>query len=436
MAEPALDPDTNQVLIGRVLFMLKALHEAEKIRKRGYESASWRGQLGGFRCALEIIVGPEATSEILKVVREETRKSLGELAGDYLMQRAFPSVEPEHDNSGYMYVALGQHDKALDEGLIALERNPISARRYTFLVGCYILLNRLREAQALVEEAELKNIDSLGLHFCSYKLAFLNRDALGMEEQVAWGMGKPGIEDVMLSLQAGAHAFFGQLSVAREFSRRAISSAQQLGDEDSALRYQVDAALSEALFGNADAARQPAEFALRLSHHRYVKYKAALALGFAGDTANVKALIDDFHTTFPDEEVVQSNYLPTLNAQLALNADDAFKAIETLHAAPYELGNLGRAALFPVFLRGEAFLIAHKRNEAAFEFHKILDHPGIALDEPTGIRARLELAHSYAMQGDTAKASAAYQEFLALWKDADPDIPILKQAKAEYVKLQ
>jgi predicted Zn-dependent protease len=172
-----------------------------------------------------------------------------------------------------------------------------------------------------------------------------------------------------------------------------------------------------------------------------VQYGAALALALAGDMSRANVLADDLDKRFPEDTLVQFNYLPTTRAQLALIRKDYSSAIDTLQtAASYELGvqaNIGfTGALYPVYVRGQAGLAAHQGNEAAAEFQKILDHRGIVLNEPIGALAHLQLGRAYAMQGDTTKARAAYQDFLTLWKDADPDIPILKQAKAEYAKLQ
>jgi predicted Zn-dependent protease len=191
----------------------------------------------------------------------------------------------------------------------------------------------------------------------------------------------------------------------------------------------------EALFGNAAEARQLAASALGLSIGPYVQYGAALALASAGDAARAKALADDLDHRFPEGTDVQLIWLPTLRAQLALSHNDAAEAIDALQtAAPYELGK--DAALYPVYVRGQAYLAAHKSSEAVAEFQKILDHRGVVGNEPIGALAHLQIGRAYAMQGDTAKGKEAYQDFLALWKDADPDIPILIAAKAEYAKLK
>jgi predicted Zn-dependent protease len=220
-----------------------------------------------------------------------------------------------------------------------------------------------------------------------------------------------------------------------------MASAERAEEKETAALYESDAALREALLGNAAEARQRAAAALSLPRGRDVQYGAALALAFAGDATRAHALANDLVKRWPDDTIVKFNYLPTIRAQLALNRNDASQAIEVLQAvAPYELGLPGTAAfspgLYPVYVRGEAYLAGHQGSEAAAEFQKILDHRGVVLNEPIGALAHLQLGRAYAMSGDTAKSRTAYQDFFALWKDADPDIPILKQAKAEYAKLQ
>ena len=237
-------------------------------------------------------------------------------------------------------------------------------------------------------------------------------------------------------------AYSGRLEKARELSRQAEASAQRAGEKEGAAAYVASAALIEALFGNATQARQQATKALSLSTARDNQYAVALALGFAGDTARVQVLTDDLAKRFPEDTVAQFNYLPTLRGQLALNRDESSKAIDALEAAsPYELGGPGQAlfvffTLYPVYVRGEAYLGAHRSTEAGTEFQKIIDHPGIVVNEPIGALAHLQVGRAYAMQGDIAKAKAAYQDFLTLWKEADSDIPVFIAAKSEYAKLQ
>jgi len=262
-----------------------------------------------------------------------------------------------------------------------------------------------------------------------------------MAQQVAWSAGTPGVEDALLSLQADTAAYSGRLGDAREFSRRAMDSAEQAEEKETAATYSALASLREALFGNAEEARRRATLALERSAGHDVQYGAALALAYAGDNPRAQVLADDLGKKFPEDTIVQLNYLPTLRAKLALSRGNPSEALETLRAAtPCELGQTtsstyGWTALYPVFVRGEVYLAAHQGSEAATEFQKILDHSGIVLNEPIGALAHLQIARAYAMQRDIAKAKAAYQDFLALWKDADPGVPVVKQAKAEYASL-
>jgi tetratricopeptide (TPR) repeat protein len=214
-----------------------------------------------------------------------------------------------------------------------------------------------------------------------------------------------------------------------------VVSAKRAEEPEVAAEHEANAALREALFGNPAQTRERAADALNLSNSWSVQSLAALALAFAGDTVQAGTLADDLANRFPDHTIVQSYDLPTIRAQLALSHDDPSGAIEILQAAvPYELSDSG--ALYPVYVRGEAYLAAHKGKEAAAEFQKIHYHSGIVVNAPVGALAHLGLGRAYALSGDKTKAKSAYQDFLTIWKDADPDIPILKQAKAEYAKLQ
>jgi tetratricopeptide (TPR) repeat protein len=339
-------------------------------------------------------------------------------------------------NLGDIYRILGQYDKSVVEGRESFRLAP-DGINYGHLVIFNIYLNRLEEARAIAEEALTKKLDSPEVHFHQYRLAFLQNDTAGMAQQVTWAMGKPAVEDVLLVFEADTAAYSGRLGKAQELSRRAAASAERAEEKETAANYEADAALREALFGNAVEARQRAAAALALSTGRDVQYLAALTLAFAGDAARVQALADDLGKRFPEDTVVQFNYLPTVHAQLALDRNDSSKAIEALQTAgPYELGGIFNAALYPIYVRGNAFLAAHQGSEAAAEFQKILDHRGIVLNEPIGALAHLQIGRAYAMQGDTAKARTAYQDFLTLWKDADPDIPIFIAAKSEFAKLK
>jgi eukaryotic-like serine/threonine-protein kinase len=344
----------------------------------------------------------------------------------------------------YIFPLLGEYDRALDESRQFIGISPDHPFAYECLLVSYMYLNRFEEARKIAKEAKAKNLDSRSTLYL-YPLAFLQNDAAGMEQVMRWGKGDVGVEwrgearveDVLLSFQSNTAAYTGQLERAREFSRRAVTAAARVGEKRNAASYETQAALREALFGNVAEARRGAMSALGLSTDRYEQGGVAVALALAGNAARAQAVADDLGKRFPEDTIVQFNYLPTVYSQIALSRNDVSKAVKVLQAAAtYELGDVGDTALYPVFVHGEAYLAAHDGTDAAAEFQKIIDHRGIVVNEPIGALAHLGLARAYVLQGETAKAKAAYEDFLTLWKDADPDIPILKQAKAEYAKLQ
>jgi DNA-binding winged helix-turn-helix (wHTH) protein/tetratricopeptide (TPR) repeat protein len=357
--------------------------------------------------------------------------------------RDYPrAVMPHGFLAGIIYRYLGQYDKAVEEGRKALSLNPNDPIPYFVLGFNYIALNRLDEAKAIYGQAHEHKLDHPFFYVDLYLIAFLQNDSAGMTQQVASSAGKPGVEDELLGLEADTAAYSGRLRSAREFSRRAMDSAERNGEKETSAAYSALSGLREALFGNADEARRRAARSVELSAGRDVQYGAALASAYAGNDLRARAIMDDLGETFPEATIVQFNYLPTLGARSAVNRGNAAAALESLRAAaPYELGRVPPGAyvwlaLYPVYVRGEAYLAAHQGSEAAAEFEKILDHRGIVINEPIGALAHLQLGRAYAIVGNTSKAKAAYQDFLTLWKDADPDIPVLKQAKAEYAKLQ
>jgi tetratricopeptide (TPR) repeat protein len=303
-------------------------------------------------------------------------------------------------------------------------------------------MNRIDEAKATYEQALRRKLKNHFFPLALYEIAFLQDDAAGMAQQVSASAGTPGLEATLLAHEADTAAYSGRLRSAREFSRQAVDSAERAGDKEAAAMYSALSALREALFGNADEARRRATLAMRQPAGHDLQYASALVWAYAGDDERAQKLTDDLGQRFPEATVVQFNYLPTLRAKLAVSQGNASEALETLRAAlPYELGkttysSYGWTGLYPVYVRGEAYLAAHQGKEAVAEFQKVLDHRGIVLNSPIGALAHLQIGRAYAMQGDTTRAKAAYQDFLNLWKDADPDIPILKEAKAEYAKVK
>jgi serine/threonine protein kinase/tetratricopeptide (TPR) repeat protein len=407
--------------LGETSLAAENLRKAFELRNR----VSQREELG-----IESYYYMDVTGDL-----EKARQSVEVLA------QAYPRDGGPPNELGNIYDEFAQYDKSLAAYQEAARLNPDGAAMRSNVVGAFRALNRIDEANATAKEAVAKGFDSPDLRDNLYLLAFLQNDAAGMQAQVAWAAGKPGVEDQQLGNEADTAGYFGKMAKAREFSRRAVASAIRAEEKETAASYEAAAALREAAYGNNAEARQRASAALALSTGRDVQNGAALALAMAGDAARAQGLANDLAKRFPEDTIVQGNYLPALNAQLALSRRDgqggAQKAIEILRgASQYEFGNMGSTSLYAVFLRGQAFLALRKGSEAAVEFKKIMEHRGIVLNEPIAALAHLGMARAYELEGNTEQARTAYQDFLALWKDADSDIPILIAAKAEYAKMQ
>jgi DNA-binding winged helix-turn-helix (wHTH) protein/tetratricopeptide (TPR) repeat protein len=357
---------------------------------------------------------------------------------DELLALTYPRDTP-FNNLGLIYSELGIYDKALAAFEAALKLSPESGNRYATLVSGYLQLNRLDEAKATGEEAQRRNIDYPEVHLNLYWVNFLRHDAAGMEREAAGMMGRPGHEDQMLNYEADTAFHGGQLGKARLLTQRAVEAARKSDEKEAPALYLANAALREALVGNTAIAKQQAQAALAISNSRDAVGLSALALQLAGDSAQAKGLASDLEKRFPQTTIVQSHYLPAIRAEALLREKAYGKAIEALAAAaPHELGGNIESLIFvlyPVYLRGKVYLAAKQGPAAVIEFQKILDHPGVVRSEPIGALARLELGRAFALSGDKTKARVAYQEFFSLWKDADPDIPLLKQAKMEYSRM-
>ena len=360
-----------------------------------------------------------------------------------LWSQTYPRDDTPYGNLSATYAYLGEVDKAVTAAQQALQANPASGHNYGNLVGSFVSAGRLDEAKATAQEAQARNLDTPIIHLSLYQIAFLQHDATGMEHEPAALMGKPGYEDTVLYNESDAAAYGGQLAKARELTHQAVDSAQRADEKETAADYQAESAVREALAGNLAVARQQAQAAMTLSPGKDVVAISAIAMALAGDSAQPTRMADDLAKRFPEDTVVQSSYLPMIRAAIVLGdnaSKEADKAIAALAAtSSYELGNYVQTmnfALYPVYLRGEAYLAGKQGPAAAAEFQKIADHSGIVLCAPIGSLAHLGLGRAYALSGDKGKARTAYQDFFALWKDADPDVPILKEAKAEYGKLQ
>jgi len=339
-------------------------------------------------------------------------------------------------NLAGIHIILGQWDQAKAAALEAhrLRSNHIINLGNLGLI--YLALDQLKEARATFHEALGYGLDGAFLHQNAYFVAFLERDSAEMERQIEWGKGKPGEEDILLAAQADTEAYYGRMKNAREWSRRAKESVARSGSKETAAMYQAIAAVREAELGNGNLARQAAQLALRLAPEWDVKILAAMAFARAGDEGRAQGLAQELSEN-PLYTTRNLYWLPIIRAMIQTDRDPV-KALRLLEpAAQFDLGEVPPInCLCSIYVRGEAYLRAQRAKEAAVEFRKILDHRGIALNSIQGSLAHLGIARAYAMEGDLVVARAAYQDFFALWKDADPDIPILKDAKAEYAKLQ
>ena len=358
-----------------------------------------------------------------------------------LWQQTYPRDQVPYVNLGFNYTCLGNWEKALEEAREAtrLEPNDVGS-----LIGAYLSLNRLDEAEAAYKQAAERRQESEHLLAVRYQLAFLKSDVGQMAQLAAAAMGKPGAEDMLLASQADTEGWYGKLKNAHGLTRRAMDSAQHNDAKETAAAYQVSAALREVESGNREQARVDAREAVKLAPNRDVQAMAALALARTGDKSGAEKLAGELDKTFPLDTLVQKYWLPTIGAAVALQRKEPSRAIELLQvASPIELGAPTGLNVFlcPVYLRGEGYLTLHDGSAAAAEFQKFIDHYGLVANFPWGALARLGLARAYALDAATDpaardKARTAYQNFLALWKDADPDIPIYKLAKAEYAKLR
>ena len=351
-----------------------------------------------------------------------------------LWQQAYPRDSVPYRNLGNVSNDLGNLEKALEEYREALRLDPSAIWNYGNLASAYMNLNRLDEAEAVFRQAEERKLSGY-LLVLRRKLAFLKGDEARLVQLAAAAAGEPGVEDQMLGAQANCAAWYGKMKDADDLTRRAMDSALHYDAQETAGGYQVDAAVRTAEMGKSELVRRQAAAAVKLAPKSNLRIWAALALVRAGDPAPAEKLIDELDKEFPQDTFVQGSYLPTLRAAVALEHKDPNHAIDLLkRAGRFDVG--GGAGLYQIYLRGEAYIASHDGKAAAAEFQKFVDHRGLVGSDPLGALARLGLARADALQGNSANAKTEYQDFLTLWKDADLDIPVLKEAKAEYAKLQ
>ena len=354
-----------------------------------------------------------------------------------LWEKSYPSDMVPHANLGVIYSALGQYEKAIAE---TEQQQKLEATLvgYGNLAGNYITVNRLQDARKTLDEAKQKNFDGLVIRSDWYGLDFLAGDNAGMEQQVAWAAGRPGEEDQMLSNHADTQAYYGKLEAARDLARRASDSAVRADAKETGAQWMALQAIREVELGNATQAKQLTQRALALAPGRDVKVLSAFALARTGEVAQSRSLMAGLQKSDSGNTYLKVYWFPVIEAaqDLAEHAPD--KAVVALEPSlPYELGGPPPGiSMFPPYVRGLAYLSQKNGTAAAAEFQKFIDHAGIIQNFVIAAVARLELARAYNLSGDTAKSKAAYQDFFTLWKNADPDIPILKDAKAEYEKIK
>ena len=357
-----------------------------------------------------------------------------------LWAQTYPRESIPLTNLGVLYQGLGQYEKALESFRASQKISPNDALEYANLLVIYVNLNRIKEARAIAADAAAKKLDSPGIRYALYQLSFLQSDDAGMAEQVSWaGADRPGDEAQLLYYQSDTAAYYGQLNRARELSRQAVASEERAGRKEGAAGCEAAAGLREALLGNGAEAKRSAANALKASNGKDVQFVAALSLAMVGDKEKAVEFADSLKSRFPDDTIVKFNYLPTIYAQIALNDGDPARAIEFLRAAtPYELGLAGTSNfstyLYPVYVRGQAYLAAHQGAAATAEFQKILNWPGVVSNEPIGALAHLGLGRAHAISGESKDARTSYNNFLTLWKNADSAFPFFSAVQAEAPK--
>lgn len=355
--------------------------------------------------------------------------------------REYPKDDVALGNLSSEYFVLGNYEDAAKYAREALKIDPDSAAWYENLSTALLALARIDEADATLREAFSRKLDDAALHANRYSLAFLKNDTAAMQQEVAWGASKNGGDDSILAAQADTEAFYGRLENARALTSKAVESARNAELPESAATWMMEGAMREAMFGNTEQARRDAQEGLKLApDSRDVRAMAALIFARIGSETEAVKITDDLRALYVSNVVMQKAWLPVVRAQLALRKKQNDEALQQLGiVAPYEkgqlTGNLSDSCMIPVYLRAEAQLNSQKGAAALAEFQKIEANPGIIGNCWSGPLAKLGEARAQAATGSSAAAKDAYEKFFALWKEADPSIPILKQAKLEAAKL-
>jgi tetratricopeptide (TPR) repeat protein len=383
----------------------------------------------------------------------KAERALREVVENYPRLQEFESMDMSpHVMLGGVYTSQGRYEEAAEVTRQSLRFVPHHMYPYLMLSTDLVALQRFDEAQQVIHESHSRTMDNAAFHNTLYALAFLKADTAAMAEQQEWFASKPDYENWGLALASDTEAYAGHLGKARELTKRVVESDVRADNKEGGAIDLANAAQREAAYANPARTRQTVAEALKLAPtSRGVESEAALAFAMAGDTTQAESLAQDLGKRFPLDTQIQSLWLPTIRAQMELDRRNPAVALSILQAAsPIELGQIGFSnnisCLYPIYVRGQSYLAARQGSAAVAEFQKILDHSGIVWNCWTGALAHLGVARANVLQSRTSqgadadaarvRALAAYKDFLTLWKDADPDIPILMQAKSEYAKLQ
>lgn len=419
-----LDPNfaSAYLYLGKMYHNLGQLDEARENIQKAYELRDQVSERE--RYDISTLYHNQVTGELEKALQDYE-------AWTQLYPRDYVAV----GNMANIYAELGQYEKSAEANQKSLELQPDVVISYLDLAFAYLELNQLDKAEQVLEQIKKHNLNPDAARDAFYELAFLRGDNARMQQLVVEAAGHPGEEDDIASRQAGTEAYYGRLEKSRELERRAIDLAERADLKETAGLRQIFAAMRESLLGNSQLASRGVAAGLFLTKSSDAQILAALALALAGHSNEASALAAEFEKKRPLDTLLHVYWLPTIKAWIELKQNEPSRALSLLERAiPYEYSDVG--ALYPAYARGQAYLAMQHGREARWEFQKIVDHPGVVGNDLVGALARLGLARAYALEGDTGNVRTCYQNFLALWKNADPDLTLLKQAKSEYAKLQ
>ena len=420
----------------RLGFRYSQLGESSLSRRSLLEAYRLRNRVSNAeRFFIETIYDRDVTGNL-----ERERQTLEEWA------RTYPrDPTPQSLLAGYVTRSIGEYALAIEQAgkAMALRSDGGSAPTHDAKAFAELHLDRLADAEATISHARERNLDSDGSVLVPYFIAFLRGDAAAVGRTAAAARSRRATEDMIAHLEALVLARSGRLQEARRSSSGAVEIARRAGRHERAAHFVAATAVWEAFYENTAAVKQNAIEATALSRGRHADYAVAFALALSGDVARAGQLANDLEKNFPDDTSVQSLYLPELRALFAIDAGDPSAAIRSLQSASrFDLATGGLAfywrfgALYPIYVRGQAYLAARQPAQAAAEFQRILDHRGIVLVDPMDAMARLQLARALSLSGASAKAKSAYEDLLTLWKDADPKLPIVDAARTEYAQLR